>query len=41
MDFLNQREGGMFSIRFFSFLLYSVQVLNSRNCERLREFGEM
>jgi hypothetical protein len=34
MDFLNHREGGMFSIRFFSFLLY-------RNCKRLRVFEEI
>jgi hypothetical protein len=34
MDFLNQGEGGMVSIRFSSFLLY-------RNCKRLREFEEI
>ncbi len=31
-------KGVWFSIRFFSFLLYSVQWLNYRNCKRLREF---
>jgi hypothetical protein len=29
-----------FSIRFSSFLFYSVQKLNSRNCKRLRELKE-
>ncbi len=32
--FLNNREEGIFSIRFSSFLLY-------RNCKRLREFEEI
>jgi hypothetical protein len=43
MDFLNKREGGIppYSIRFSSFLLYSVQQLNCRNCKRLREFEEI
>jgi hypothetical protein len=41
MDFLNHREGVLFSIRFSSFLRYSVQGLNRRNCKRLREFEEI
>ncbi len=44
MVFLNhRREGGRFSIRFSSFLLYSVQKLNYmyKNCKRLREFEDI
>ncbi len=41
MDFVTLEDGVWFSIRFFSFLFYSVQYLNSRNCKRLREFEEI
>jgi hypothetical protein len=41
MDFLNHMEEGMIFYQFSSFLLYSVQILNSRNCDRLREFEEV
>jgi hypothetical protein len=36
MDFFTMGKGVWFSIRFSSFLLYSVQQLNCRNCMRLR-----
>ncbi len=39
--FYNHREGGMVSIRFSSFLLFSLQKLNWRNCKRLQEFEEI
>jgi hypothetical protein len=41
MDFLNHREGVRFSIRFSSFLLYSVQYRTIEKCKRLREFEEI
>jgi hypothetical protein len=41
MDFLLHRKGVWFSIRFSTFLITSVQQLNSRNCKRLREFEEI
>jgi hypothetical protein len=34
-------NGVLFSIRFFSFLLYPAKKLNFRNCKRLREFEEI
>jgi hypothetical protein len=41
IDFLNYIEGVWFSIRFSSFLLYSLQQLNCKYCKRLREFEEI
>jgi hypothetical protein len=41
MDFFNHREGGVVFSQFSSFLLYSVQKLNWRNCKRVREFEEI
>jgi hypothetical protein len=41
MDFLNIGREVWLSIRFSSFLLYSVQVMNCRNCKRLRKFEEI
>ncbi len=42
MDISNHIGNGVwFSIRFSSFIFYSVQYLNCRNCKRLREFEEI
>jgi hypothetical protein len=41
MNFLIIGEGVWFSVRFSSFLLYSVQLLSCRNCKRLRDFEEI
>jgi hypothetical protein len=41
MDFLTIGKGVWFSIRFSSFLLLNVQLMNYRNSKRLREFEEI
>ncbi len=40
MDFINRREGGMFSVRFSSFLLSSVQVTLRKNCVSFEEISK-